>query len=180
MSYLRGQERAVYQRTFEHMKSVMLDELGWAGSGAPVHYPWGASYPLHWEERAPDPKLGALQENTVAFTEGRQPDDEEEELGADSPGGLMSSTHTFFIDIYGENGSIARSIAGDIASIFKGRAGPGRYLTLPDYRLDGAPDAPGHLLHFEDVETDYPSAAGGTARGHWVVVKITAVHEWNG
>lgn len=179
MTYMRGQERAVYRRTFDHLKTVMLGGLEWAGvDGDITQLPWGAQRPLVWTEIAPDPKLERIEPNAIAFTEGRQPDDEEEELGGDSPGGLMSSTHTFFVDVYGEDASIARAIGTDIASVVKGRApGSSRYLTLLDYRLPGAPVAPGHLLHFEDVEVDYPTDNG---RQHWVVVKFTAMHEWNG
>ena len=180
MAYLRGQERFVYERVFSHLKERVTVGLSWDGSGLPPgQLPWGASTPLTWQEQVPDPKLETVAPNTVSFTEGRHPDESEEELGADGPGGLMSTIHTFFVDTYAENASIARALAGDIASVFRGRApGASRYLSLKDYGSSGAPDAPGHLLRFEDVEVDFP-AVGSTGKLRWAVVKVTCVHEWN-
>jgi len=165
----------VYQSVLDHVKSH-LDDLGWFTSN-PDELPFGARVPLTWVEDAPDPKLGEIQPNTVAFSEGDLPDDIEGELGA-SLGGLWSVHHTFFIDIYGETRGIARVLASDIRAILTGRlADCSRYQNVYDYSVSPATVAPGHLLHFEDVEVTRPMTAPGKLR--WEVVKLTAIHEFN-
>ncbi len=183
MSFVRGQERFVYQAVFERLQQGLLTGLDWAGTTlgtalVPL-YPYGATWPLAFQEQSLDPKLAPIVPNTIAISEGRIPDDVDLELGAESPGGLTSTTHTFFIDVYGESQSIARCIASDVRTLLTARLpGASRYLTLPDYLAAGAPALAGHLMHFTDVEVDFP-AVGSAAKLHWVVVKVTVEHEWS-
>jgi len=185
MAYIRGQERFVYELVFAHLKDRLLNALDWGGTTLPGAsssnklYPWGAIYPITFDEMVPDPKLMQVDPNTIAFTEGRMPTEVEEELGADG-GGLVSTEHTFFVDIYGESASIARAIGGDVRGLLLGRFPDCPHvLRLPNYAVAGRPPLAGHLLHFEDVELDFPGV-GTATKLHWAVVKLTAVHEYNG
>jgi hypothetical protein len=177
MPYVRGQERFVYEQVVHRVRDLMLDHLQWDGSLSAdpdnPQYPWGATRGITWLEMVPDPKLGSVDPNTVAISEGPMPDDEELELG----GGLNETTHTFFVDIYGESHSIAKSMAGDVRSILTGRGGVSRYFPLEDWASPGRPELAGHMLHFEDVEIEFPGV-GSVAKLHWVVVKAVCVHEF--
>jgi len=172
MAYVRGQDRMVYQSIFAYV-SAQLDTLGW-NSDTP---PFGASVPITLLEEQLDPKLGAMAPNTVAMSEGAQPDDIEGELGA-SYGGLWIIRHTLFIDVYGESIGVAKALSSDLRGVFTGRLpGTSRYLPMTDYSLNPPAPAPGHMLRFEDVEVDRP--LGGPSKLRWEVVKATAVHEYN-
>lgn len=184
MTYIRGQERMVYQRVYDTITEGLLGPLDWAGTSlrpvgtTALQYPYGAVYPLIFQEMIPDPKLAMIEPNTVSISEGRMPDENEEELGA-TEFGLVSVDHTFFVDIYAETQSLARALGGDVRAIFTGRLGFSRYLTLRDYRQSGAPVMEGHVLSFQDVELDFP-AVGSPNKLHWSVLKLTAVHHYNG
>lgn len=174
MSYIRGQERMVYQTTFDLLQA-QLTALGWLATDVDT-LPFGATTLVTLLETAPDPKLSAIKPNTVAFSEGKTPDDAEGELGA-AYGGLWEATHTFFIDVYGESSGIAKAITSDIRAVLTGRLpGTNRYVPMNDYSATPVAAAPGHLLRFDDVEIDRPMATTGM---HWEVVKVTAVHQFS-
>ena len=147
MAYIRNQERMVYQTVLDYVRS-QLDVLGWLATD-PNLLPWGATVPLTWLEETPDPKLESLRPNTVAFAEGQVPDDIDLELGA-AGGGLWSSEHTFFIDVYGESLGVAKALASDLRAVLTGRLpGTHRYQPMLDYSVVPAVPAPGHLLHWQ-------------------------------
>jgi hypothetical protein len=174
MAFIRNQERMVYQTVYDHLKT-QLTALDWLQTTV-TSLPFGATVPVTLLQEVPDPKLGNLAPNTVAFTEGTSPDDEEGELGA-SYGGLWSTTHTFFIDVYGESIGIAKALTSDISAILKGRlSGTARTIPMVDQSLVPPADAVGHLLSFEDVEVNRPLAQGQL---RWEVVKVTCVHQYN-
>jgi hypothetical protein len=174
VAFIRNQERMVYQTVFDHVRTH-LDLLGWMSSN-PLMMPFGASVPVTIVEETPEPKLGPLAPNTIAFSEGRTPDDSEGELGA-SWGGLWVVDHTFFIDIYAENIGIAKALSSDLRAVLAGRLpGTSRYLPMNDYSGAQVTPAEGHMLHFEDVEIDRPM--GSPSKLRWEVVKATCVHEF--
>lgn len=174
MAFIRNQERMVYQTVFDHVRAN-LAALGWLNLD-PEQMPFGATTPVTIIEETPEPKLGPIAANTIAFSEGRTPDDGEAELGA-AHGGLWSVEHTFFIDIYGENVGIAKALSSDVRAILAGKLpGTSRYLPMKDYSGAAPVAAAGHLLHFEDVEVDRPM--GSPAKLRWEVVKATCVHEF--
>lgn len=171
MAWVRGQERFVSELVTRQLKTRLLEDLQWDGSLG--HLPYGALAPITFVEMRPDPKLEPIGKNVVALSAGRMPDDVDQEMG----GNLQQTTHTFFIDIYAESASIARVLAADVRSIFTGRApGCSRMLMLPNYATSGEPYLPGHLVEFEDVDSDFPEGLGQT---HWAVVKLSAIHTWN-
>lgn len=175
MAYLRNQERMVYRTVYDYVVG-QLATLNWASS-TPANLPFGATTPVVIIEDVPDPKLTTLVPNTVAFTQGSTPDDKEGELGA-SNGGLWSTDHTFFIDIYAESVGVGKALASDLRAILTGRlTGTNRYQLVNDYSVFPAVPAPGHLLHFEDVEVSRPESS--TYKLHWEIVKLTAVHEFS-
>lgn len=172
MAYIRNQDRMVYQSVVDLLQ-WQLNALGW-NSPQP---PFGATVPITFIEETPDPKLGPMAPNTVAFSEGSSPDDAEGELGA-AYGGLWIVRYTFFVDVYGESVGVAKALASDLRGVLTGRLpGTSRYTYLTDYTQNPPAPAPGHLLHFEDVEVDRPM--GGLGKLRWEVVKATAVHEYD-
>jgi hypothetical protein len=180
MAYVRGEERFVAEEVVDRVRRGLLEGMGWNGAGlGPSQLPWGASVPLTFVEAPPDPlnagaKIDVVAPNTVAISEGRLPPDEELELGT---GRFVQTVYTFFIDVYGENRSIARCIALDVRALLTNRiAGYSDYLPLRDWRDNARPALAGHQLHFEDVEVDYP-AVGNATKMHWAVVKATVIHE---
>ena len=180
MAYVRGQESIVYEDVVATIKRTLLEDLGWDGTALPgVRRPRGATVPLTFSDRPPDTKDGPLAPNTIAFSSGQTPDEDEGELGASS-GGLWLQTHTLFIDVYGENAGMAKRMAGDVRMILTGRV-PGltRVWPVHDLTQTGRPVLAGHAVTFEDVEVDFP-AAGTIARTHWVVVKATIIHSFSG
>lgn len=168
MAYIRGQERLAYKTLGEYLL-VQLNVLGWFNTAAP----YGAVGPLSLLEYVPA-RHEELQDNTLALTEGPQLKDEEGEMGA-ATGGLWSSPTIYFIDLFGESLGVTRALASDVKAILQGRLpGTNRYQPIKDHTQPGAPLAPGHYLHFEDVEVDSPSADG--YKRTWRVVKVTAHH----
>jgi hypothetical protein len=175
MAYIRSQDRMVYQSVFAYV-SAQLNILGWKSSTV-ADLPFGATVPITLLEEQLDPKLAAMAPNTVAMSEGAQPDDQEGELGA-SYGGLWIIRHTLFVDIYGESIGVAKALSSDLRGMFTGKLpGTSRYLPMTDYSLNPPAPAAGHMLRFEDVEVDRP--LGGASKLRWEVVKATAVHEYN-
>lgn len=175
MAWVRGQERFVYKRVFDQVKTLMMGELGWDGVALGGALPYGAASPLTIKDLPADTRLNAdaIVPNAVAFTEGTMPDDSDLEIG----GGLQETKHTIFIDIYGESISIAKAIANDVRAILAGRVpGSNRALYLPDYTAVGQPFLVGHMLTFEDIEVAFPD---GLSQQNWAVVKVTVLHEWN-
>jgi hypothetical protein len=174
MAYIRNQERMVYQSVFDYVRANLYT-LGWLNLDV-SQLPFGATTTVTIVEETPEPKLSSILPNTVAFSEGSVPDDEEAELGAAS-GGLYSIDHTFFVDVYAENIGIAKALSSDLRGIFTGRLpGTSRYQPMNDYSVMPASPASGHLLHFEDVQVDRP--LGAPAKLRWEVVKLTCVHEF--
>lgn len=177
MTYIRGQERFVYEELVQRVRNGLLTDLQYDGSLAGGALPWSLTSPLVFSEQAPDPlvagaKVDSIAPNTVAITEGRMMSDEELQMG----GGLDESTHTFFVDVYGENRTRARCIALDVRALLMGKiAGYPAVFPLRNWAVAGTPVVAGHQLEIEDVELDYP-AGGNFAKLHWAVLKFTVLH----
>jgi hypothetical protein len=170
MSYIRGQERMVYQAVHDYLHA-QLDALGWF-SATP---PFNATSPVTLLEYIPD-KTGPAQPNTVAFTSGVE-EDSDGELG-NAGGGLHLTEYVFFIDIYGESQGVAKALASDVKAILSGRLpGSSRYHQLTDYSQSPPAPAEGHVFHFEHIEVHRP--AGQEFKRNWEVVKVTVIHEYN-
>ncbi len=168
MAFIRGQERLVFRALGEYLL-VQLDALGWFD----VAGPYGSEGPLTLLDYVPA-RHEELKANTLALTEGPQLTDEEGELGA-AHGGLWTSPTVFFIDLYGESLGVTKALASDVKAILCGRLpGTNRYQQIKDHTQPGAPYAPGHYLHFEDVEVETPDQEG--YKRTWRVVKVTAHH----
>lgn len=173
--YLRNQDRMIYRSVFDYV-SAQLAILGWTSSTL-AGLPFGATTPVVILEDVPDPKLGSVAPNTLAFTQGTTPDDKEAELGS-SGGGLWTTDHTFFVDIYSETVGIGKAIASDVRAILTGKLpGTSRYQPVMNYSVNPVVAAPGHLLHFEDVEVSRPEM--NSYKLHWEIVKLTAIHEFS-
>jgi len=83
-----------------------------------------------------------------------------------------------FSVLRGQKLLVARSLAADVRAILTGRlSGTSRYQPLTDYSLPTPVVAVGHVIHFEDVETE--TLPTETYKRAWRVVKMTACHEYN-
>lgn len=171
MAFLRGQERLV-KRTVGMYLLTQLDALGWFAAQAP----YGATGPLTLIDHVPAAH-SLLVPNTLGFTSGPIPVDEEAELGA-AHGGLWHTEHVFFCDIYGESIGVAEALASDVRAILTGRlSGTGRHQPVMDYTQNPAVAATGHYVQFEDVLTETPD--NQQYKRTWQVVKLTAHHYYN-
>lgn len=171
MSYIRGQERSVHQTLYTVLSSN-LTTLGWIGSSG---WPFGASTGVTLVEEMPLVNTAVLP-NTVAFTEGLNPDDKAGEIGAAS-GGLWLGEHTFFIDVLGESMGIAKAIRDDIKAIFGGRlSGTSRLIYLTDYSA-APPVQTDHLLEVTDIQTETP-VNQSAYKANWITVKLTVEHQF--
>lgn len=171
MAFIRGQERLVFRAMGEYLL-VQLDALGWFNAQAP----YGAVGPLTLLDYVPA-KHEELKSNTLALTEGPELRDEEGELGA-AHGGLFITPTVYFIDIYGESLGVTQALCSDVKAILQGRLpGTNRYQQVKDHTQVGAPYAPGHYIHFDDIEVETPSDQG--YKRTWRVVKVMVHHEYN-
>lgn len=170
MSYIRGQERMVYQTTYDYLYA-QLTALGWFAAVGSL--PFGATAAITLTEELPLVNT-AVAANTVAFTEGKTTDDAAGEVGA----GLFLTTFTFFVDVYGENIGIAKAIASDVRAILTGKlTGTNRYQVLTDYSV--TPNVPTTaLIEYKDIEVERP--LNQEFQRSWEVVKVTAELQWTG
>lgn len=182
MAFIRGQERLVYESVKDYL-IAQLTSLGWinelidpAATPTPVFGPYAATSSVTLLDSIPL-KTTTLADNTVAFTSGQEPKDREGEVGA-SLGGLWVTDHIFHVDIFGENQGIAKAIQSDIRAVLTGRLeGSSRYVPFTDKTTQPSTVPDGHLLHFEDIETDTP--LDQFWKQDWRVVHLTAVHEYS-
>lgn len=171
MAFIRGQERLAYQ-TLGWYLLTQLDALGWFA----VLGPYGSNGPLELKDYVPA-KHEELKPNTLALTAGVEMNDEEAEMGSAS-GGLHSSPTVYFIDVYGESVGVTRALTSDVKAILQGRLpGTNRYQQVLDYTQTPVVPAPGHYLHFEDIEVETPPDQ--SYKRSWRVVKLTAHHLYN-
>jgi len=168
MAYVRGQERMVTQLAFTTVRDTLMGPLGWDGVRL-GRLPFQATVmPTITEQGDPKVKVDPLTKNAIGFSEGAMPDDQILQLGD----GLQSQAHTFFVDIYGENLSIAKQLAHDVRGCFTDRHGRS-VIALPDYAQPGHPVLPGHLVEYTDIVTEFPESLD---QRNWAVVKFTALH----
>ena len=171
MAYVRGQERMVTMLAFTTVRDTLMGPLGWDGVLL-GRLPFQATVvPTITEHGDPKVKVDPLVKNAIGFSEGMMPNDEVLQLGD----GLQSQTHTYFVDVYGENLSIAKQLAHDVRGCFTGRHGRST-IALPDYSQPGSPAMPGHLVTYDGIVTEFPESLD---QRNWAVVKFTAVHEFN-
>src|SRR6478735_3402308 len=171
MAYVRGQERMVTQLAFTTVRDTLMGPLGWDGVRL-GRLPFQATVmPTITEQGDPKVKVDPLTKNAIGFSEGAMPDDQILQLGD----GLQIQAHTFFVDIYGENLSIAKQLAHDVRGCFTDRHGRS-VIELPDYSQPGFPPLPGHLVTYQDILTEFPESLD---QRNWAVVKLTAIHEFN-
>lgn len=176
MAYLRGQERFVLQGMLEFLRE-RLDALGWmtpdVGTGL---YAYGAVTPVTIIDHVLAENAD-IPQNTIAMTQGEIPDEDEAELGS-GLGGLWRAEHYVFIDIWGENQGIAKSIQADVLAILRGRLPlTSRSILLKDYSLAVPVAAAGHSIEFEEVHGTTPERQ--PYKKDWRSVKVLAVHWYN-
>lgn len=107
----------------------------------------------------------AVPKNTVAISIGDEPADLPYEMG-----GLSSCSHVLFVDVYGEDGSTAASIASDVKALLK-------HKVIPLYDHTTAPPvATQDTIELDDVMISTPPvAASNVDKRFWRVVKAMAI-----
>ena len=160
---LRFRPRHVQQTLYDHLEA-QLTTLGWMTVGG------FKSVPVNLQEQLPEEKPGVpVAANTVVLSLAGEDEQVEEELGA----GLASVGMPVTVDIYGENQSIALSIAADVVDIWRGQVtGTARTLALYDYTSSPRQVVVDELIELEDVTRTKPPATD--LRRFWQQVNATA------
>lgn len=171
MAYLRGASRHVTQTISDYL-SAQMGALGWMD---PANLPWAATQVVTLLDYVPKPSGLPTDVNTVAFTAGTENDDKPGETGAAS-GGLFWTEYVFFLDIFGENQSIASAIADDLKAILTGKlANTNRWQAVTDYsQVPPAPAAGYDKVEFTDIVRTRPLHSD--YQRDWQIVKFTACH----
>ncbi len=144
---IRFQDRHAHKTVCEALKARLV-ALDWIGETPP----FGATS-VTFMEKQPEEHGLKLEPNTVAVTFGNEDPFTEAEIGL-----LTSSKIDFFIDVYGESESTAKSIAADVRDYFSHRE-----LQMRDYTSNPEGDLVDVQLCFEDVFIDIPPASVGRA-----------------
>lgn len=162
-----------------HLKTALTD-LGWLAD-----VPTLTEYPVRWDADHDAEGLvsagGPQGENVIGLSLGDTPENREEEMGD----GLLSVSVPVFLDIYGENRSIALNISDDIMAILQGQLWtPSRYIPLYDHSQDPPVLVTDRALEARLPEARWPSGgATGQAvpewRRRWRVVSFTATTYFN-
>lgn len=164
MTFLRHAGRHIHKTVLDYL-DVQLTALKWR---SPTESPFGATpvtivgSPVVKGDRFDE----SVRPGLVAVTLGDELASSMDELG----GPLAVQEYPFFIDIFGDNDSVATALATDVRDIFMGRLpGTQRFLRVKN-GATGAQVA-GWQMEFEDVERVRPET---TMPHHWQVVKVTA------
>lgn len=158
-------------RTISAYIEEKLTGLGWGRAVAGPFQPtvnFGAT-PLTYQEILPDENGQTVKPNTVAVTPGDEGEDELGELG----GGLWHVAIPFFFDVYGEDQSIAKSIASDIKSLIT----RGAVIALYDWTNGTPVQSNGGYIEFEFVtgpERPQVAQVASDFRKYWQIVKCEA------
>lgn len=160
---MRFRPRHVHKTIADHIEAEMAT-LGWVTP--PVNF---GTAPLTFKEFEPDePTPTTIVPNTVSITLGDEMPDEELELG----GRLLATRFPLFVDVYGENFSIARSICSDVKDILVDLP-----LDVLDYTASNTGAATQERIFIERnsilVERPAGSADAKDIRKNWRVVKAT-------
>lgn len=156
-----------------------LTSLGWL-TDPPQH----TAYPVVWEPDHDTEGMvaggGPQSENLIGLSVGTVPEGQAQEIGR----GLVAVNVPVFLDIYGENRSIALNLSDDVMGILQGEVWtPSRYIPFYDHSTQ-----PPTLVTDRAIEVRLPEArwpGGGTALGmvewrrRWRVVSFTATMYFN-
>lgn len=160
---LRFRARHVHKTVADYVEA-QLTSLGWVTT--PVNF---GTTPMTFLEFQPDLAGLTIAPNTVAITLGDEPAADDEELGD----GLRVIRFPVFVDVYGENQSIASSIASDVKRLLEDA-----YMPVLDFtsQVNGVATTEYLELDKDDLLVERPDAAAGLAdfRRHWLVVKAMA------
>lgn len=159
---MRHRWRHVHKTLADHIEA-QLTALGWVVP--PINF---AAEPVTFIEVTPEVDKGVdVKNNTVAITLGDEPADQDEEMGD----GLKSTDFPLFVDVYGENATIARAICSDVKSILNDL-----YLHVIDFT--STPTQTDEYIEIDKstvIHETPPASFGATDfRKHWRVVKAIA------
>lgn len=158
---MRFSSRHVHKTIADFIETRMV-ALGWQSSPAPF-----GTVPVIFKEFEPDePNPVEILPNTVSITLGDETGDELLQLG----GGLWQATYPLFVDVYGVNFSIARSIASDVKDVIADV-----YMPVLDFTASnlGVATAERLSIERESILVERPAAAADAKdiRKNWRVVK---------
>jgi hypothetical protein len=160
---MRFRPRHVHKTIADHLEAE-LDTLGWVT--APINFGTTAVTFSEFEPDEPNPV--EIEPNTVSIVLGDELPDQELELG----GRLLSTKFVLFVDVYGANSSIARSICSDVKDVLADL-----YLTVLDYtsNANGVATAERIYIERDSIVVERPDGAADAKdiRKNWRVVKAT-------
>lgn len=157
---MRFRTRHVHKTICDFLETQMTAR-GWVN--VPINF--GAS-PLTFMEIQPDENGEEVLPNLLAITIGDVPEDNLEQLGS----GIWSVPIPVFFDIYGDNGSVAVSIADDVKDLVSRNMA----ISVYDWTDPNNPVEQSDYIDFERVVgPERPAASIGSSdfRKHWRVVK---------
>lgn len=157
---MRFRTRHIHKTICSYLETQMAT-LGWVND--PINF--GAS-PLTFQEIQPDENGETVTPNLLAITLGDVDQDTLEQLG----GGVWNMPIPVFFDVYGDNGSVAVSIADDVRDLVS----RGQIISVYDWTDPSNPVKQDDYIEFERVVgPERPQASIGSTdfRKHWRVVK---------
>lgn len=166
--------RFLYRHTHRTISAYVEEKLtafGWGkrvDSGSQPSVNFGAS-PLTYQEIQPDENGVPIDANTIAITPGDEGQDELVELG----GRFWHVSCPYFFDVYGDDQSIAKSIASDVKSLVT----RGAVIPLYDWTTGTPVVVSESYIEFDLVTgPERPPAAQAATdfRRYWQIVKAEA------
>lgn len=123
---------------------------------------------------------GPQADNLIGLSVGDVPDNRPQEMGQ----GLVAVNIPIFVDIYGENRSIALNLSDDVMAILQGEAyTSSRYVPFYDHSQEPPVLVTDRAIEMRMVEARWPGAAAGLGlvewRRRWRVVNATATYYYN-
>lgn len=169
---LRFRYRHVHATLHSHLRSELV-ALGWGDTGRSANDPANATVnfgttPATYLDLQPDEAGMQVAANTIAITLGDEPGNVDWEMGS----GLRLVAYPLYVDVYGQNQSVAQSIAADVRDLLDDK-----YLWVKDFiqRPPVDTDEQIELLH-EDISITRPQASLGASdfKRYWRVVRAIA------
>lgn len=175
---MRWPTRQLQASVEKHLREG-LSSLLWLAN-PPIH----TQHPLTWDPDHDTEGLvaggGPQAQNLIGLSVGDVPDNMPQEIGQ----GLVAVNVPVFVDIYGENRSVALNLSDDVMGILQGEVWtPSRYIPFYDHSTNPPTLVTNRAIEARYVEARWPGAQAGLGlvewRRRWRVVSFTATMYFN-